>query len=229
MFWKSLWAAVAVGVITLCWPLIRQAWDVGSVNFIVYTDRKRFEAQRCWELQSLEGLLGIICMFVVDMLQIWLSASILLSWVMTSEYFFPIPSIPIRPAALMGGPISEGPLSRYGINVAPMVIGWAFRFVSSKLEGWVGRAFQRAHKRQRKQQRTQETPAERAARKEAKRVRKEEKRRQREQERQNDPRFNQPEPDIRPLSVEEMQEAAVKAAESRQKNLESNTEFDDLD
>lgn len=168
-------------------------------------------------------------MFVVDMLQLWLSSSILLSWVMTSKYFFPIPSIPIRPAQLMGGPISQGPLSGYGINVAPMAIGWAFRFVGSKLEGWTGRAFQRAVKRQKKEQRAEETPEERAARKEAKRAKREEKRRQREHQRQHDPRFNQPEPEIRPLTGEEMQEAAVKAAESRQKNLESNTAFDDLD
>jgi len=172
LFWKALLAVVVVGVVTLCWPLLRHAWDVVSVNVVVYSDRKRLELQRCWELQSIEALIGLLCMFVLDFLQVWLSASILLSWVITSKYFFPIPSIPIRPAQLMGGEIAQGPLSGYGINVAPMLIGWVFRFAGSKLEGWVGRAFQRAHRRQKKQQRAQETPEERVARKEFKRAKK---------------------------------------------------------
>ena len=68
------------------------------VNFAVYTDRKKFEAQRCWELQSSTALLGVGIMFVLDALQLWLYVSILLSWFTSrSPYFFPVPYIPIGP------------------------------------------------------------------------------------------------------------------------------------
>ena len=166
------------------------------------------------------------------MMQIWLTVSVILSWVMTSKYFFPIPSLSIRPAAFMGGPIAQGPLAQYGFNVGPMVITWVLRFVQGLLEGWVGRALRRSHKRQKKQQRAQETPEEKAARKAAKRAAKqrdvEEKyrRKQWQQQRQQEAKE---EPEIKVLTPEEMRKLAEEAALKRQQNLQSNTAFDDLD
>ena len=110
-------ATVVAGALVLFWPLFKHVWEVAHVNFVVYTDRKTLEARRCWELKSFYGSLGVCCMFIVDFLQIWLTVSVILSWVMTSRYFFPIPSLPIRPAAIMGGPVSSGPFARYGVNV----------------------------------------------------------------------------------------------------------------
>ena len=87
--------------LVMFWPLLKTAWDVASVNFVVYTDRKRHEARTCYEHRSGWGALGVLCMFVVDMLSLWLSASILMSWVVgRNKYSFPMPSIPVRPAAL---------------------------------------------------------------------------------------------------------------------------------
>jgi hypothetical protein len=148
---------------------------------------------------------------------------VLLSWFIKSKYFFPMPSIPIHPAALVGGPISQGPLARYGINVAPMAISWALRFVHSRLENFVGHAMKRAYTRQRKQQREKETPEERAARKAVKRFARE----QRQQQQQDI--VHADEPHVRPLTVEEIRQAAAEAAERRRANLDSNTAFDDLD
>ena len=43
----------------------------------------------------------MLLLFVIDALSLWLSVSVLLSWVTTSKYFFPVPSVPIRPAQLL--------------------------------------------------------------------------------------------------------------------------------
>jgi len=227
LFWKGLWVTIVVGVITLCWPMIRHLLEVAHVNLVVYTDRKYLEMSRCWDYRSIEGCLGLIFIFTVDLLQLWLTISVLLSWVMRSKFFFPMPNISIRPAALMGGDTSQSSLASYGINVAPMAITWGLRFMAARLEGWVGRAFKRAAKVQKKRHRAQETQDERAARKQAKRMAKEEALRQSQQQ---DPGFNQGEPEICPLTDQEIRDAAAQIAEeSRCANLESNTEFDDLD
>jgi hypothetical protein len=150
------------------------------VNFVVYTDRKKLEAQKCWELKSSLGFVGIFLMFIVDTLSLWLSASILLSWVMTSEYFFPMPRLPIHPAKLMGGEIANGPMARYGFNLGPMAISWGLRFVNSTIESWTGRAMAKAQREIRREQReneteleTEERKARKAARKAAKQAAKE--------------------------------------------------------
>mmetsp|Transcript_12272 Transcript_12272/g.35124 ORF Transcript_12272/g.35124 Transcript_12272/m.35124 type:complete len:395 (+) Transcript_12272:51-1235(+) len=173
---RSIVVAVVAVLLVMFWPLIKTAWDVASVNFVVYTDRKRHEGRTCYEHRSGWGALGVLCMFVVDMLSLWLSASILMSWVVgRNKYSFPMPSIPVRPAALLaastGG--NAGALGQYGINVAPMIITWAFRWGSRKLEYWTGKALVNAQKRRRKEEKARrkkegEAPWEKQARREAK-------------------------------------------------------------
>jgi hypothetical protein len=221
LFWKGILTAVLVGALTLFWPLLKHLWEVASVNFVVYTDRKWYEAQRCWDYKSIQGCLGVLLMGLLDVAQLWMTVSIMLGWFISSKYFFPMPSLSVNPAALMGGPISQGPLARYGINIAPMVISWVFRFVHARLEGWVGRSLKQAQKWQKKKQREHEPPEERAARKAAKRAAKEA------AQKMHEPRMH--EPDIEPLTPNEIREAAAQAAERRRANIESNTPLDDLD
>lgn len=244
LFWKGIFTAILVGLLTLFWPLLRHLFEVAHVNFVVYTDRKWYEAKRCWDYKSLLGGMGVLLMGMIDVLQLWMTVSILLGWVMTSKYFFPMPSLPIRPAAMMGGPIAQGPLGGYGINVAPMALSWVFRFGHGRLEGWVGRVLSRAHQRQRKEekkkQRDNETPEERTARKAAKRAAKAAAappQRQpaassppkEQQQQQWDPRIASEPSAVQPLTPEEMRQAAMEAAERRKASMETNTAFDELD
>jgi hypothetical protein len=226
LFWKGILTAVVVGAVTLFWPLLKHLYEVASVNFVVYTDRKWYEAHRCWDYKSIEGCLIVLLMGVLDVLQLWMTISIFLGWFMTSKYFFPMPSISIRPAALMGGPVSQGPLAKYGLNVAPMAISWVLRFVHGRLEAWVGSALQRAQKRQKREQRAKdranETEEERAARKAAKRAAK-----AAEKAKQNPP--EEKEEPVKSLTPEEMRQAALDAAEARREKLKSHTALDDLD
>jgi uncharacterized membrane protein (DUF485 family) len=106
-------------------------------------------------------------------LQIWLTLSILLSWVMRSKYFFPVPSLSINPAQLMGGEVAKSHLGGYGINVGPMVIRWIMSFVYIRLENWTGRALVRSQQKQRQSARDNETPEERSVRR---KIRKDQKR-----------------------------------------------------
>jgi len=86
----------------------------------------------------------------------WLTLSVLLSWFMTSSYFFPIPSIPIKPAQLLatmaGSSKSAGPLSNYGINIGSMVITWFFRFAYGRVEGWTGKKLSESYAQRRKEE-----------------------------------------------------------------------------
>ncbi|CAB9507696.1 expressed unknown protein [Seminavis robusta] len=177
LVWRGILAALLSVSVAMCWPLLSHAYEVAAVNFVVYTDRKRLEVRRCMELQSALGLLGIVLMFLVDGLSVWLSASILLSWVMTSKYFFPMPPLPIHPAKFMGGEVASGPMSRYGFNVGPMLVSWGLRFLGSQLEKWTGQtlaAAQREMKRKARENETQAAKEERRARKAARRAAREE-------------------------------------------------------
>ena len=160
------------------WPVWTHLYAVASVNFVVYWDKKKYETSRCIELRSVNGAIGVLLMGIVDCLSIWLSMSILLSWFTSSQYFFPTPNLPIRPAAMMGGQVASGPLAKYGFNVGPMAISWAMRFAHGKLEIFTGKALSESYQRQKRAARQGETPEERvarkAARKAAKRAAKEE-------------------------------------------------------
>lgn len=167
---RGIITAILVIVVLAGWPVWTHLLEVASVNFVVYTDKKKYEASRCWELKSKAGMFGVLLMGIFDALQIWLSASVMLSWVMTSPYFFPVPSLPIRPAQFMGGQIASGPMSRYGMNVGPMVVTWAMRFVYARIEAWTGRALAKAHRAQRKEAKQWESEEDRAARKAARKA-----------------------------------------------------------
>jgi len=165
--WRAVWAAVVAVVVVVCWPLLQHAFEVGHVHVQVYADRKRHEAGRCWELQSKKGLLGIVLMAVLDGLQLWLTVSVLLSWVTTSRYFFPVPRLAIRPAALLGGEMAQSPMANYGINLGSMLVTWGMRFVYGRVEQWTGRALAAAHRKQRQAARAEESVDDKAARKAA--------------------------------------------------------------
>jgi hypothetical protein len=165
-----LWSLAAVAVV-ICWPLIKHAFDIASVNVIVYTDRIRYESDICREYRCVPAAVGFVCMLVLDALQLWLSVSVALSWfIRRSRWFFPTPSLPLRPGQFMGEEVAKSQVGSYGINVGPMLLTWAMRFVHAKMETWTGRALVRAQKERRRSERAAETPQQRADRKEAKRV-----------------------------------------------------------
>mmetsp|Transcript_22323 Transcript_22323/g.33494 ORF Transcript_22323/g.33494 Transcript_22323/m.33494 type:complete len:300 (-) Transcript_22323:92-991(-) len=187
---KRIWhiaitLAIAVGLYALS-PLWIQAYDVISVNIVVYTDRKFHEASRCFELRSVMGFLGYFLMTVTECLSFWLSISVLLSWFVkrneyNQHYFFPIPNIPIRPGALLnsatgGDPSKMTGLAGYAINCGPMAISWFLKFINGIIQNFMGRALARAQKRKKQarkeKKKSKKTPEERAARKAEKAVRK---------------------------------------------------------
>eukprot|EP00565_Helicotheca_tamesis_P003441 CAMPEP_0185732010 /NCGR_PEP_ID=MMETSP1171-20130828/14627_1 /TAXON_ID=374046 /ORGANISM="Helicotheca tamensis, Strain CCMP826" /LENGTH=379 /DNA_ID=CAMNT_0028401393 /DNA_START=403 /DNA_END=1542 /DNA_ORIENTATION=+ len=192
---------IIVALICVCvvlfWPLIVQAWEVASVNFVVYTDKKKYELSRCHELSSNLGYIGILLLFFLDLLQLWLTASVLLSWFISSsntylyKYLFPIPRLSVRPAALLAGAMggNAGPLGQYGINIGSMLITWMLRYTKSKVETWIGTVFSRAMKKQRKEKKRQqkqqeewESKEDREERRRLKALRKEERKKRREEE-----------------------------------------------
>ena len=165
--------SVLAVLVVLCWPLIYQAYEIASVNLVVYYDRKKYEASRCWEVKSIAALVGVIVMLILDLLQIWLSISIPLSWVLSrnhAKYLFPTPSFPVRPGQFMGPEIAQSPVGNYGINVGPMVIGWAIRFFYGYLEHWTGKALANSQRAHRQAMRAAETPEEKAARRAARKA-----------------------------------------------------------
>ena len=105
-------------------------------------------------MRSIKGLFGLFLMVILNMLQLWLSISVILSWVMKSKYFFPVPYLPIQPAALLAsaaGTGTGGPLASYGLNIGPMVVSAMFRFLNGRIELFMGKALAEAHKRERKE------------------------------------------------------------------------------
>jgi len=192
---KRKWRRIKSTIIYTCaailvvmfWPLLSHAFEVAHVNFVVYTDKRRHELSRCREYSSSKGYFGMVLLFIIDGLSTWLSVSVLLSWVMKSVYFFPIPNIPIRPAQLLAGGLGgdAGALGQYGINVGPMIISGLFRFLNNRVEGMIGNAmasaFQRQRKNARKEERAKEKEERRKMKKEAKLRMKEEEARARQE------------------------------------------------
>lgn len=173
--------AIAVGLYAVS-PLWMQAYDVISVNIVVYTDRKMHEALRCFELRSMLGFLGYFLMTVVEILSFWLSVSVLLSWfVKRNDFFFPMPNIPIRPGALLnsatgGDPSNTTGLAGFSLNCGPMAISWFLKFINGIIQNFMGRALTRAQKKKKQARKdakkSKKTPEERAAKKAEKAARK---------------------------------------------------------
>ena len=70
--------------------------------------------------------------------------------------------------------MAQSSLANYGINVGPMFISWALRFMNRQVEDWTGKAMVRAQKAQRKAARANETPEEKASRRAARKLAKKE-------------------------------------------------------
>ena len=160
------------------WPLIKHAVEVALVRLEMYRDRRKYEIKRCNDYESRVGHFGICLLFIIDFLSLWMSMSILLSWFVTrSKYFFPTPSIPLRPAQLLSPGGDAGALGKYGINLGPMLVSWIFRYLNGKVEHMIGRD---CAKQLRKKQKKDKEDLKRA-RKEARRQAREEERRRRQE------------------------------------------------
>jgi len=178
---RAIVTSAIAGVVVLCLPLLRHAYDVATVNIVVYVDRKRYEVDRCREFMSFWGFIGFALMLVLDILQAWLSITVLLSWVVRrNKYFFPTPNLPVKPGQFMGPEVAQSSLGNYGINIGPMLITWLMRDVHRRVETWTGKALVEAQKAQRRAARDTETPEERSARKAARKEAKREARRREE-------------------------------------------------
>jgi len=113
------------------------------IFFLTREDKKRYEASRCREFNSIKGCIGVLLMLVMDCIQLWLSVSVIMSWMMTSRYFFPTPNIPINAGLLTNSSTSS--LNKYGVNIGPMVISFLFQLVKGKIESWTGNALSSAY------------------------------------------------------------------------------------
>eukprot|EP00934_Nitzschia_sp_Nitz4_P005894 Nitzschia sp. Nitz4//scaffold50_size126154//100551//101489//NITZ4_003699-RA/size126154-processed-gene-0.157-mRNA-1//1//CDS//3329553740//5884//frame0 len=183
VMWRGILVAIGAIVLFAFWPLLSHLFTVAHVNFVVYYDKKLHEASKCVELRSKQGMLGVFLMGVIDLLQLWLSVSVLASWVTTSRYFFPSPKLAVRPAQFMGEKIANGPLSRYGMNVGPMAVTWVLRFLHARFEAFTGRALNQAFQQQKKEARQWESDEDRAARKAARKAEKQATKAQKEEQR----------------------------------------------
>jgi hypothetical protein len=205
---QGIIAALVTLLIVFCWPMLMHAYEVAAVNFVVFTDRKRLEASRCWELKSQWGMLGVLAMGIMDILSVWLTLSVVLSWVMKSKYFFPMPSLSIKPAQMMGGEMANSSLANYGINIGPIVIRWLMSFAYGRIETWTGKALVKAHRAQREAAKAWESEEEKLARKAARKQRKLEKKQREEAataalERQQDQQQQRQQQDILSTHVAE--------------------------
>ena len=233
----------AAVLVVMFWPLLVSAGEMAHVNFVVYTDKRRHELSRCREYSSFKGFFGMFLLFIIDFLSTWLSVSVLLSWVMRSKYFFPVPNLPIRPAQLLAGGGDAGALGQYGINIGPMIISGLFRFLNNRVEGMIGKAMSTAFqnqrrkerdemKRARKEERAKEKEERRKMKKEAKLRMKEEeeaKARAREEEEDAARMMETPEDDDLDILAFYDDDLDLLAAHEEEIEYTSSSPFDDLD
>jgi len=174
MFKRTIiYTALAIMAV-MFWPLIKHAVEVALVRLEMYSDRRKYEMKRCNEYESRVGYFGIFLLFIIDFLGLWMSISILLSWFVTrSRYFFPTPSIPIRPAQLLSPGGNAGELGKYGINVGPMLVSWVFRYLNGKVENMIGRDCARQLRKKHKKEKEDLKRARKEARREERRRRQE--------------------------------------------------------
>lgn len=188
---KTVIVALSAVAVVIFWPFFTHLWEIAWVNFVVYTDKKKYEISRCLSYRSVPACIGVFLMFIIDLLLFWLSASIFLSWILPrNKYMFPTPSLPIRPTAILSSLSSapnspsssfKNPLDGYGINIAPMLITWLFQYGKRTIESWTGKVLARKLKKDRKEKKKREKAFEKE--KEKERKREEELRRREEEER----------------------------------------------
>jgi len=175
LLWQSFIVAILCVVAIVGSQFWTQLYQTIAVNLTVYYDRKSLEMSQCWEFRSIKGALGIAILSVLELLRLWLSFTVLLSWVLSNEsqyrrYLFPIPSFAIKPGQFMGEQVQNSPAGQWGLNIAPMLITWCMGSVKAKLEYWTGNALSAAARLQRQQVRSGETVEERKARRAAKKA-----------------------------------------------------------
>jgi len=125
----SIVVALIAIVVAACWPMIRMAtkqlYEIICVNFIIYTDKKRYEFRRCKEYDCTVGYIGLTVVTVLDILILWLNASTTLSWITPNKsflrkYFFPTPNLPIY---------AHG----FGINIGGFFVLWLLSWIKSSV------------------------------------------------------------------------------------------------
>lgn len=170
---RGIIVAVICVLVVLFWPVFQQLYITVGVNFEVYYDRKKYEISRCIDLRSKKGCFGMLVAIIIDIIQLWLSISVLLSWLPRAwlskyyKYLFPTPNIPIRPAAMLGsGANTGGGMMNFGINVGPMFVTWFLRYLNRKVEMWIGKVLSQAHQHKQKSRKTKKEKKQKKKKKE---------------------------------------------------------------
>lgn len=225
---KGIIFALAAVLFVMFLPLFKHAWEILCVNMVVYYDKKKYEISRCLQIRSMQGFAIMLLLIIIELLQIWLSTSVILSWVIPrNKYLFPTPYIPVRPGALLNPASQPQGLSRYGLNVGPIIITWILRYIRSKVEAWLRRVISKAQSKFRK-----ETDEERHLRKIKKRAEKEERKRQRQEQKEKQMAFME---EIIAKETKEEKQIQQKSTASKTEILEeqqeeyTGTSFEDLD
>lgn len=75
-----IWTLVAIGIVILwqplLFPLLNRMKEIIMINLTVYVDRKKLESHLCWELKSINGIMCMMIMFLLDLMQLWLTVSV---------------------------------------------------------------------------------------------------------------------------------------------------------
>jgi len=190
LFLKALIIAILCVVAIVGWPLWTHLSEVLAVNWTVFYDQKRHEISQCWELRSAMGAFGVAMLTLLDLLRLWLSCTVILSWFLSNDsryrrFLLPIPTLSIKPGQFMGEQVRNSGMASWGMNVAPMVIRWGMGYLRTKVEYLTGKSLSTAARLRRQKCRSGETKEERKTRKAAKKaakrtVREERERQQRE-------------------------------------------------
>jgi len=152
---NALFITIGLTILWLCRPLVSRLWDVCHVNLVVIWDVTSDRVRTCAKYRSLIGLFGVLVLTLLDLLKLWLSASVLISWFIKGRrwYLFPTPNFSVYPGAVLGGnpemAVRGGAagMSSWGVNIMPMLIRWAMTWAHHKVEGLVGRTIAAAKRR----------------------------------------------------------------------------------
>lgn len=215
-------------------PMITQ-----NMFCIISTDKKKYEINTCISHKSIKACIGILITFCIDLLQLWLSVSILASWILPSnKYMFPTPSIPIRPAAVLtslssasGNASSDSPLNKYGINVGPMIISWLFRYGKGKVEYWVGKVLAKKMRKDQKKVRKEEKKREKEREEKERLERKEQRRKRREERKRQEEIKKKMEMDLNNFAEDDKSSIFDRTNNSTNENVDEQqyTDFNELD
>mmetsp|Transcript_51933 Transcript_51933/g.52909 ORF Transcript_51933/g.52909 Transcript_51933/m.52909 type:complete len:216 (-) Transcript_51933:1663-2310(-) len=133
------------------------------------------------------GAFGVVLLIILDLLRLWLSCTVILSWFLSNDsryrrFLLPIPTLSIKPGQFMGEQVRNSGMASWGMNVAPMVIRWGMGYLRTKVEYLTGKALSTAARKLRQTSRSGETKEERKIRKAAKKAAKRDVREERERQ-----------------------------------------------